>query len=176
MNIFKKFDEKYGDSGTWQFIKFNIVSNTVFLLQLLLANVLPLIFDSFKVALPEFLRVIFTTDSVDKKYIVDGAVTWGYVLPLFLSNFLANIYGYFVNMKATFKGKGGKYSLLIYVVVVFVLILFSTWLQGVIINYLMNTGLSKFARTIASALVGFIQFLVIFPLEKYVLFRKDENE
>ena len=55
MNIFKKFDERYGNSSTWQFIKFNLVSSSVSLLQLLLANILPFFFDPLKAKLPVFL-------------------------------------------------------------------------------------------------------------------------
>ena len=80
MNIFKKFDERYGNSSTWQFIKFNLVSSSVSLLQLLLANILPFFFDPLKAKLPVFLRGIFDPKSLfsgETPYVVDGVVTWG---------------------------------------------------------------------------------------------------
>ena len=105
----------------------------------------------------------------DSKYVVDGVVTFGYVLPFFLSNFIANIYGYFVNMKATFKGKGTKAGLIGYFVVLFALILFTTWLQGYITAMMKG---SSWARTVAAMAAGMVQVAVLFPLEKYVLFRE----
>ena len=171
MNIFKKFDERYGNSSTWQFIKFNLVSSSVSLLQLLLANILPFFFDP--------LKAIFDPKSLfsgETPYVVDGIVTWGYVLPFFLSNFIANIYGYFVNMKMTFKGKGSRKGIAIYCLVLLVLILFSTWLQGRITAMLMKTDLAFLARTISATLAGLVQVAVIFPLEKYVLFKENANE
>lgn len=171
--MFKKLDDKFGDSSLWQFIKFNIVGFSITFVQLVLANLLPYIFDSYTVELPIFLRGIFNPNYLftgESKYVVNGVVTWGYVLPFFLSNMIANIYGYFVNMKTTFKGKGKKYSLLIYIIVLVILILFTTWLQGYVTALLSKTSLASLARTIAAMLAGFIQVIVLFPLEKYVLF------
>jgi uncharacterized membrane-anchored protein len=93
-------------------------------------------------------------------------------LPFFLSNFIANIYGYFVNMKATFKGKGTRGGLIVYFVVLASLILFTTWLQGYITALLNKTSLARMARTIAALAAGTVQVAVLFPLEKYVLFKE----
>ena len=175
IELYKNFDDRHADSSLWQFVKFNIVSFSISLLQLFLANVLPLVFDSFTSPLPSFLRPLFDPKVLfegESKYVVNGVVTWGYVLPFFLSNFIANIYGYFANMKATFKGKGSKKSIAIYIIVMIILILFSTWLQGIISAGLSNTSLAPFARTIAAMAAGMVQFIVIFPLEKFVLFKE----
>lgn len=172
MGFIKDFEEKHGDSAVWQFIKFNLVSLSITAVQLLLANLLPLVFDSVTTKLPGFLQPIFNPDVLfegDSKYVVDGVVTFGYVLPFFLSNFIANIYGYFVNMKATFKGKGTKAGLIGYFVVLFALILFTTWLQGYITAMMKG---SSMARTVAAMAAGMVQVAVLFPLEKYVLFRE----
>ena len=172
MGFIKDFEEKYGNSSVWQFIKFNLVSLSITLVQLLLANLLPLVFDSVTTKLPVFLQPIFNPDVLfegDSRYVIDGVVTWGYVLPFFLSNFIANIYGYFVNMKATFKGKGTKAGLIGYFVVLIALILFTTWLQGYITAMLKG---SSMARTIAAMAAGMVQMAVLFPLEKYVLFKE----
>lgn len=172
--MFEKLDEKYGNGAIWQFIKFNLVSFSVTAVQLFLCNLLPLFFDSFAIKLPEFLRTVFKAEVLfdgSSKYVIDGAVTWGYVLPFFLSNLIANIYGYFVNMKTTFNGKGTKAGLLIYFAVMSVLILFTTWLQGYITSLLSKTTLAYLARTIAAFVAGLLQVVIIFPLEKYVLFK-----
>ena len=53
------------------------------------------------------------------------------------------------------------------------LILFSTWLQGFITAKLSVTSLAPLARTIAAMAAGYVQLAVLFPLEKFVLFKKD---
>ncbi len=154
-----------------EFIKFNIVSFSVTLLQLLLANLLPYLFDGYLVKIPTLLNNIFYSDNIPTKYIVDSYVTYAYLLPFLLSNLLANIYAYFVNMKATFKGKGTKGGFIAYVVILLTLILFSTWLQGLIVGTLYSTKFVNVSRTIASLVAGTVQMLILFPLEKYVLFK-----
>lgn len=175
MGSIRQFDNRHEHSTLWQFIKFNLVSLTITAVQLALANVLPLLFDGLTEALPVFLRPVFNPETLfegPSRYVVDGAVTWGYVLPFFLSNFLANIYGYFMNMRATFRGRGTKAGLAAYLVILTALILFSTWLQGYVTAKLMETPLASLARTIAAMAAGLVQMLVLFPLEKFVLFRK----
>ncbi len=172
MGLLKNLDEKYSNNAVWQFVKFNLVSFSITAVQLLLANLLPLVFDSVTTKLPGFLQGIFNPDVLfegDSKYVVDGVVTFGYVLPFFLSNFIANVYGYFVNMKATFKGKGTKAGLFGYFAVLIFLILFTTWLQGYITALLKGNPL---ARTIAAMAAGMVQVAVLFPLEKFVLFKE----
>jgi putative flippase GtrA len=176
MSLLKKLDTRFGDAALWQFIKFNLVSTGITLVQLALANLLPLVFDGVTVKLPPLLRPVFRPEALfegPSRYVVDGAVTWGYVLPFFLSNFIANIYGYYMNMKTTFRGKGSRAGLAAYLVILTLLILFSTWLQGIITAKLSATSLEPLARTIAAMLAGFVQVAVLFPLEKYVLFKKD---
>ena len=174
--LLKKIDKRFGDSTIWQFVKFNLVSFSITLLQLALANLLPMIFDGVTVKLPPIIRPVFQPDTLfngPSPYVVDGVVTWGYVLPFFLSNFIANIYGYFMNMKTTFGGKGSRSGLIAYLLILTALILFSTWLQGWITARLTATAFAKLARTIAATAAGLVQVAVLFPLEKYVLFRKE---
>ena len=176
MFLLRKLDARWGDNTLWQFVKFNLVSFSITVLQLALANLLPLIFDAVTAALPPFLRPVFRPEALfegPSPYVVDGAVTWGYVLPFFLSNFIANIYGYFMNMKTTFRGKGSRGGLAAYLGVLAALILFSTWLQGWITAGLSVTGFAVLARTAAAMAAGLVQAAVLFPLEKYVLFKKE---
>ena len=176
MSLLKRIDTRFGDSTVWQFVKFNLVSFSITLLQLALANLLPLIFDGVTAKLPPVIRPVFQPDTLfngPSPYVVDGVVTWGYVLPFFLSNFIANIYGYFMNMKTTFRGKGSRSGLIAYLLILTALILFSTWLQGWITARLAAAAFAKLARTIAAAAAGLVQVAVLFPLEKYVLFRKE---
>ena len=176
VSFLKKIDRRFGDSTLWQFVKFNLVSFSITLLQLALANLLPLFFDGVMAKLPPVLRPVFRPETLfegPSPYVVDGVVTWGYVLPFFLSNFIANIYGYFMNMKTTFRGKGSRRGLVAYLLILAALILFSTWLQGWITARLSATTFAALARTIAAAAAGLVQVAVLFPLEKYVLFKKE---
>ena len=175
VSFLKKIDRRFGDSTLWQFVKFNLVSFSITLVQLALANLLPMLFDGVTAKLPPVMRPVFRPDTLfegPSPYVVDGVVTWGYVLPFFLSNFIANIYGYFMNRKTTFGGKGSRSGLIAYLLILTALILFSTWLQGWITARLTATAFGALARTIAAAAAGLVQVAVLFPLEKYVLFRK----
>ena len=58
------------------------------------------------------------------------------------------------------------------------LILFSTWLQGVLANALRSTGAelwSALAPTIAAAAAGTFQMAVLFPVEKFVLLKEKKE-
>lgn len=178
MGFLKRLDERWKNSTLWQFVKFNLVALTITLVQLMLANLLPLLFDRLNTPLPLLLRPIFDPKRLfdgPSPYVTDGVVSWGYVLPFFLSNFLANIYGYFVNMRATFHGTGTRGGLAVYLFVLVLLLLFSTWLQGVITGHVLTTRFSTLARTIAALAAGTVQVAVLFPLEKYVLFREKKR-
>ena len=175
LKLFQKIDQKYGDKAWWQFIKFNLVSFSTTFVQMALALIMPLFFDSFSQPLPDFLRGIFDAKVLfqeESPYVIDGVVTWGYVLPLFLSNFIGNLYGYFMNMRFTFKGKFSKRSMAVYLAVMFTLILISTWLQGRVISLLQGKTSMAFARILANCAAGMFQYAVLFPLEKFVLFKE----
>lgn len=181
----------------WQLVKFLVVSGLVTIIQLVLANVLPLIFDSVTATLPVFLQGIFKPDVIFDastakgaeqiaKYVVGGVVTWGYLLPFFLSNLIANIYGFYQNKKTTFKSDAPWYNFAIYIVLMIALILFSTWFQGWLVGVMAKipaewlNGLGKvlngLARTIAGLAAGFIQMVVLFPMEKFVLLKEKKED
>lgn len=184
----------------WQLLKFLVVSGLVTIIQLVLANVLPLIFDSVTATLPAFLQGIFdpnvifdasTEEGIKQigKYVIGGViengtvaggiVTWGYLLPFFLSNLLANIYGFYQNKKTTFKSDAPWYNFAIYIVLMIALIVFSTWFQGWIVGVIAKIDwawIQPLARTIASLLAGFIQMVVLFPMEKFVLLKEKKAD
>ena len=164
---------RWTDGLPWLFLYFSL---SITLLQLLLANLLSLLFDGVSAKLPTLLRPVFDPERLfegESIYVQDGVVTWGYVLPFFLSNYLANLYGYFMNMKTTFRGKGSRGSLAAYLLILAALILFSTWLQGWITARLTVSAFAGLGRTIAAMAAGLVQVAVLFPLEKYVLFKKE---
>lgn len=180
----------------WQLVKFLVVSGLVTIIQLVLANVLPLIFDGVTATLPAFLQGIFAPNTIFdattaegleqiEKYVVGGVVengtvvggvvTWGYLLPFFLSNLIANIYGFWQNKKTTFKSDAPWYNFAIYIVLMIALILFSTWLQGWVVGVIAKVDwawLQALARTIAGLVAGFVQMVVLFPMEKFVLLKE----
>lgn len=191
----------------WQLVKFLVVSGLVTIIQLVLANVLPFIFDRVTAPLPGFLQGIFDPNVVFdpsteaglkqvSKYVVDaasgnlggvvegglvvgGIVTWGYLLPFFLSNLIANIYGFYQNKKTTFKSDAPWYNFAIYIVLMIALILFSTWFQGWLVGVIAKAPwawLNGLARTIAGLAAGFVQMVILFPMEKFVLLKEKKGD
>ena len=78
MYLLRKLDTRFGDNTLWQFLKFNLVSFSITLLQLALANLLPLIFDGITAKLPPILRPVFRPDTLfegPSPSVVDGVVT-----------------------------------------------------------------------------------------------------
>lgn len=167
-------EEKKSDRKGWiQFLKFNLVSAGVTLVQLVLVNILLVMMRGWTEPLPPFLASIFSEETVGA-----GNSNWGYVLPFFLSNAIANILGYFQNRKTTFNSDSPKRNVLIFFAVIMVLICVSTWIQGRIV-YLIRSGypgLAGAAPTIAALIAGAVQFAVVFPLEKYVLLKERRKE
>ena len=78
-------------------------------------------------------------------------------------------------MKGNFKTDAPAYCFVIYIVLLAVLIVVATWLSGVIANLFAQTGIElfvKLAPTIGSMLAGIVYTLILFPVEKYILFKK----
>ena len=153
-----------------QAFKFILVSLLASAVQLVTVNLLFFLMRSWKAPLPDFLAAIFSEQAVG----ADNS-NWGYVLPFFLSNLLANIVAYIQNKKRTFGSDAPKRNFYIYLVILFCLILFSTWLQGVVAGALLASSsplLRSLAPTIAMACAGTLQMTVLFPLEKFVLLKE----
>lgn len=162
-----------GTKTLWQILKFLVVSGLVTVIQLVLVNVLYFAFKEWKAPLPSVLAGIFTAETVGA-----GNDNWGYVLPFFVSNLAANIYGYIQNKKTTFKSDAPAYCFAIYLGLMAALILFSTWMQGVVANALTRTQiaiLAGLAPTIAALSAGLLQMLILFPMEKYVLLKEKKE-
>lgn len=145
-----------------------LVSSIVTIIQLVLVNVFFVLFRSFQVPLPSFLHGIFNPTTIG-----EANMHWGYVLPFLLSNLLANAYGYFQNKKTTFHANPPKKNFAIYMVVVFGLILLSTYLQGRIVYWISQNANAyyPYAPSIVTLLTGALQFCILFPMEKYYLLK-----
>lgn len=169
-------DDKFENKGKvhknlWQILKFGVVSVIITLLQLALLYSMYYLMKGWKDPLPGILANIFTPETVGEDH-----ANWGYMLPFFLSNFIANTVGYIINRHRTFKSDAPIWHYVIYIVVLLVLIMFSTWLQGVLTNIFINWGLEALGPFIAMNLACFIQFLVLFPLQKFVLLKEKKKE
>ncbi len=169
-------DDKINSHGLffkniWQIAKFGIVSFLITALQVGLLYLFLFIWKNWDASLPDFLKVIFTPETVG-----EGNDNWGYVLPFFLSNLLANTVGYFLNKSRTFKSDAPIWHYFLYVLVLFILILFSTWFQGFLNNVLIKWGVNNdFAPFLAMNAAGFVQFIVLYPLQKFVLLREKKT-
>ncbi len=172
----ERMDRKAKDKGNkinllWQIIKFTIVSLGVTIIQIVLVNLLYFLMKGYNEKLPDFLANIFTEDIMGQ-----GHSNWGYILPFFLSNAIANTFGYFVNKSKTFRSNAPIWHYFLYIIILIILILFTTWLQSLIVNSMNNANLEGIAPTLASIVAGTVQFIVIFPLQKFVLLRNKQIE
>ena len=165
-----KAEDLKGRKGLWQAVKFILVSLIASAVQLVLVNVLYFAMRGWTEELPGILSGIFTEQTMGA-----GHANWGYVLPFFLSNLIANIVAYAINKKRTFKSDAPKKNFVIYVAVLLCLILFSTWLQGFVAGKLLSSEVrfwQDLAPTIAMACAGTLQMVILFPLEKFVLLKE----
>lgn len=168
-------DDKAKNKGKWwhtlwQYIKFSAVGIFITLIQLALVNLLYFFMKNWTTSLTGFIGDIFSESTLG-----EGHSTWGYLLPFFLSNFIANTIGYFLNKKRTFKSDAPKWHYVIYIIVLVLLITFSTWLQGVITNGLVSVNAEFIAPTIAALTVGIMQSIILFPLQKFVLLKEKKQ-
>ena len=153
----------------FQMIKFALVSGLVTIIQLVLVNVFFFLMKDWHAPLPPVLASIFSEEAVGT-----GNSEWGYILPFFLSNLIANAYGFFQNRKTTFHSNAPKRNVILFLLIVSVLIVISTWVQGRIVYLLSKQvpSLKTLAPTIAAFAAGLLQFVILFPLEKYVLLKE----
>lgn len=177
-----KMDEKAALKGKgikvlWQALKFLLVSLLVTLIQLLLVNLFYFLMKGWITPLPSFLGMIFSEEVMGI-----GHSNWGYILPFFLSNLIANTVGYYLNKHKTFKSDAPWWHYVAYIVILVLLITFTTWIQGLIMNLFITLNVESLGPTIAAMGAGTIQMIVLFPLQKFVLLREvkkkegDKNE
>ena len=156
---FKKF--------IWQLIKFCGVSVIVTIIQVILVIGLYYLMKSWTTPLPSFLGSIFNESTMGK-----GHSNWGYILPFFLSNLIANSVGYFLNRHRTFKSNAPKWHYVLYLGILFILIVSGTYLQGLVANLFIEWNLEIIAPFMGMSAAGLIQFIILFTLQKYVLLKE----
>lgn len=168
-------DEKAKNKGKWintlwQYVKFTAVSLLITGVQLGLVNLLYFFMKGWYSPLTGFMAEIFSETTLGV-----GHSSWAYLLPFFLSNLIANTLGYILNKHKTFKSDAPAWHYIIYIALLIVLIAFSTWLQGVITNVLVNVHFEFLAPTIAALTIGIMQGLILFPLQKFVLLKEKKS-
>ena len=162
------------DKALTQFIKFLLIGAIGGIIQLTSVNGLFALLKDWKAPLPTFMKVFF-----NERTLGIGNANWGYVLPFFVSNLLANIYSYIHNMKGNFKTNAPAYFFIIYLLLLFVLIIVATWVSGVVANLITNTSVTilvKLAPTIGAIVSGLVYTLILFPTEKFILFKKHNTQ
>ena len=169
-------DERINKKGKlykniWQFIKFSFVSTIITIIQLGLLYLMYYLMKGWKEPLPHFLALIFSKETVGEDH-----ANWGYLLPFLLSNLIANSIGYFLNKSRTFKSDAPMWHYFLYIVVLLIIILISTWIQGALVNIFINWGIEAWGPFLAMNISGFFQFLALFPLQKFVLLREKKTE
>lgn len=185
-----KRELKGGLLTLWQLVKFSIIGYIGGGIQLGLQYLLPLYFDRFTKTLPPSMDFLFNTETLFDvstaagaenfaKYVIDGRLTWGYVLPFFLANIIANIFCYYENKKRTFKSDAPAWHFNIYFVIMIVTIVFTTWVQGVFYPWVLRFDtdfVNRFARLISLLPVGLIQSAVFFITQKILLPPREEKK
>lgn len=174
MNILEKIDARANEKGEkietlWQFVKFNLMGTVCTIIQVVLVNVLPMFFKNINSPIPQFLSGIFNENILGK-----GNATMGYILPYFISLIVSNTVGYILGKKITFNSDAPRIYFLIYFVVLLFMIVICTAIQGIIVNYIeanMTGIFLSLKNTIASMMAGFVLVIVMFPFQKYILFK-----
>lgn len=174
-----KIDRKVEGRGAlltiWQLAKFSFFGMTGGIIQWVFQLILPLVFKNLTVALPSWLQFLYNVETLDLTpadqalYIVGNTVTWGYMLPFFLANILANIYCYIMNKKYTFKSSAPQWHFVLYFVIMVLTILAMTWLQGVLYPIFTQWMPEAIARTLLLLPCGLIQTVVFFIAQKILL-------
>ena len=176
--LFDKIDAKVegreGLKTVWQAGKFSLFSVVAMLIQTTLQLILPFIFDRMTTPLPGWLSWIINPGTLSPEqqalYVVAGVVTWGYLLPFFLSNYTANIVTYILNKKYTFKSSAPHWHFVLYFILMTLVIVFSTWLQGVCFGWLGHYSIPEWLnRLLVMAPAGLLQFIAFFVIQKILL-------
>ena len=164
---FKQFTEKH--ETLWQFIKFTLLSSVAGLSEtityLLLNNaVLVSLNDQF------FDWWIFHYNGGD-------AGGLGTMLAFLISSIVGNGVSFVMNRKATFNANNNiVLSIILYIILIVTLICLQTYF-GPIVTNLINAylGMPKISGFVSKALMMFATFLIVFPMNKFVIMRNTDK-
>lgn len=149
----------------WKFIKFNFT--------IIVTSALDLMLYSF------FFYVVFrslnTVPVADNAFLDFLGIRYeGYLYAYGISTTAGYVAAYLMNRKLTFHSDVNPlYSSVLYVIMVFFTILFSTWLGGVVGTFMQEHQLSNpVTELIAKFVVINVPTVWTYPLERYVIQRK----
>ena len=154
-----------------QFIKYSLTGTMSTVIQIILITILYQAMKDWKAPLPHFLLPFFNERTVGP-----GHVNWGYVLPLLISLTISNTISYIINRRHTFRSDAPAWHFILYLLVLAVLTLLCTWIQGILINRFYLLGKQPIAHVHASLAAAVIQGLIMFPLNKFVLLREKDSQ
>lgn len=108
----------------------------------------------------------------------NGAFGTAGFIAMLVSKCIAEIISFTINRKKTFNANNNVvFSAIMYVLTVIALILFTTWLAGVLGDAIGPAIGADFGNTISKMLGSLISWVVIFLMDKFVIMRKvDKGE
>lgn len=164
----KAFMKKH--AGIWQLIKFTLISCIAAVVE---------------------ITSYMLLDSVFLKKLNNQAVNWfifhydpattgglGTMIAFLVSTTLAQIVSFITNRKKTFNANNNlAFSVTVYVIMMVSIILMQTWSGPIIVtwfdSFIHNSGVSGF---LGKFLWMFISFLIVFPMNKYVIMRRVDKK
>ncbi len=158
------------DSSLIQFLKFILFGSLGGVIQIITVNVFHFAMKGWTTPLPHLLGKVFSEGVMGV-----GNSCWGYIIPFFLSNLVSQIFQYVQNKRRTFDSDAPRWVFWVYIAVTVLLIFIVTWVQGVVNNALLRTEAAlvvRLAPTLSVVIAGQIYTLVLFPMEKFILFRR----
>lgn len=150
---------------------------------------MPLFCDNWTTPLPHALDFLFNVEQLFDtstaqgaadyaKYVVRNgdtlSVTWGYMVPFFVANLASNLVNYYFNKKYTFKSSAPRWHFVAYLVFVILVIVGSTWMQGILYPWFMDHGFGSWSR-FACFLPPATMQATLFFFAQVILLPVDEN-
>ena len=160
----KAFMTRHGN--IWQIVKFTLISLIAFLAEF--ATMYALQYGLADVCGQDFHWFVFNYDASQ-----GGQATF---IAMLGSKCIAEIISFTINRKKTFKANNNVvFSAIMYVITVVALIIFTTWLAGVLGDAMGPAIGADAGNTISKMLSSVISFVVIFLMDKFVIMRKVEK-
>lgn len=160
----KAFMTRHGN--IWQIVKFTLISLIAFLAEF--ATMYALQYGLEGVCGDEHFKWFIFDYAAGR----EGAFGTAGFIAMLGSKCIAEIISFTINRKKTFKANNNVvFSVIMYVITVIALILFTTWLAGVLGDAMGPAIGADAGNTISKMLSSIISFVVIFLMDKFVIMR-----
>lgn len=166
----KRFMTRHGN--IWQIVKFTLISCIAFIAEF--ASMYALQYGLEGVCGNEHFEWFIFDYAAGR----EGAFGTAGFIAMLGSKCIAEIISFTINRKKTFNANNNVvFSAIMYVITVVALIIFTTWLAGVLGDAMGPAIGAHAGNTISKMLSSVISFVVIFLMDKFVIMRKvDKNE